>query len=688
MDTPPVEDPRRLEILDAINRQIGSLPGTDGHADGAALVAFLLNIPEITDAGMADDTSVWAKFRDGRPLLIINNRSDAEPLALNQQSGSTAAASITASNEFALLSAAAAEPSRKVRPLVLGRIGLLATPTGLPGSLRAFLFEAHLPGLSHKTVDVLTPAFRDRKYAAFPDEASLDNFLSLTNYPGDIGVLYVDSHGGTGILQTVSMDVSTGNRVFHDDPFYGVTTSTTVTEKGEKDLKSLLDRLEIGYVTMGPLIINGPGRGTNPPPLANSRYIILPQFASSYWKFSQSSFVYMDTCHSGGPAAGSFMAACSTHGAAVYAGWSAPVAVSTSFDVAREVVDLLLGGSKIIPLNPPQRSFDLKSVVGYLSKSGDDTDPHYGARLQFYRSLSAPTDFGMLAPSIQSMRTDERTGQLHIYGLFDPTVSATVRIEGDGTKEIEAMPSILAGLDLYPDPAEIVCPLPADQSPSAGNVTVIQRGHPSNTVPLSQWRMSGQCVRYFSATDDTGPTATYQFDLRLRADVHSIRRAPYGISKFEGASATAAKGSTASLIAAGGIYYDPNGLRTVEYQLRNPGPLQLSDDAVSNTTTAFSGSIRFSPDGSIYFVVNASAIDGITVIETNKKPSGGADVFQTPFNPFTRTFDGHGKNGTMNLTSYTIENGDGSNAGDAGRTTWTTSNPTFPPKPSIPGYAE
>jgi hypothetical protein len=223
-------------------------------------------------------------------------------------------------------------------------------------------------------------------------------------------------------------------------------------------------------------------------------------------------------------------------------------------------------------------------------RSGFDTDPDPlpkgGAKLTFYENaLASGNEFGALAPSIQSMYVDEKTGELRIAGSFDPNTSATVRIEGNGTKEISATPFIISGAATQPDPAQIICSLPARGQPSAGNVTVIQRGRTSNTVPLSEWGVSGRLVKYFTV-DITSPSATYDFTLHLRTDLHPYRRLPYQASAFPGNNAAAAEDSSCSLTDASGVYNDPNGIRTVEWKLASGGAIpRLFDSAptVSNT---------------------------------------------------------------------------------------------------------
>ncbi len=337
--------------------------------------------------------------------------------------------------------------------------------------------------------------------------------------------------------------------------------------------------------------------------------------------------------------------------------------------------DGVLGGSQIYQVQPRQRAFDLQAVKSYMNKKGFliDQSPNFpGAVLTFFPGTSS-SSFGLLAPSIASMSVDEDKEELRIFGLFDPDAPATVRIEGGSKKEITATARIVDGS------TEITCPLPASQQPSAGNVTVIQRGHKSNTVPLTEWWLKATGHKYFSIGQPQ-PSSTIDFNLHFRTDVHSSRTAPYQVPVFRGNSARAARDSKVTVTDASGTYHDPNGIRTVSWSLSGPVELPAVYGSLQ-VDLGFSGLASFSSDGGIGLTFFAKANNKMTVTETINNLQN-----TYPFEPGTRTFP-PGKS-QLDLATYTIQGGSGPAAGDSGIFTWEQASAKFAPDKTDPDYAE
>ncbi|MSU64005.1 MAG: hypothetical protein EXS31_16705 [Pedosphaera sp.] len=186
------------------------------------------------------------------------------------------------------------------------------------------------------------------------------------------------------------------------------------------------------------------------------------------------------------------------------------------------------------------------------------------------------------------MNVDENKEELRIVGLFDPDAPVTVRIEGGATKEIVATVRIINGA------TEILCPLPAGQQPSAGNVTVLQRGHKSNTVPLTEWWVKATGHKYFTVGEPQ-PSSTIEFNLHFRTDVHSSRAAPFQDPVFRGNFAWAARDSKVTVTAASGTYHDPNSIRTVSWSLSSPVELPAVYGSLQ-VNLGFSGLVSFTSD--------------------------------------------------------------------------------------------
>jgi hypothetical protein len=83
---PPDDDPdgpgttltpaQRFAALEAVNVRIDALTGADANSRRAELLSWLDTRSEFEDAGTNEDGSLWARFQDGRLLLIIANRAD------------------------------------------------------------------------------------------------------------------------------------------------------------------------------------------------------------------------------------------------------------------------------------------------------------------------------------------------------------------------------------------------------------------------------------------------------------------------------------------------------------------------------------------------------------------------------------------------------------------------------------
>ncbi len=75
----PIDETQRFQILSNITERIMALPGTNGAADSQMLAAYLATFDEFIASGVTADTSTWARFRDGRLVVIVNNRPAATP---------------------------------------------------------------------------------------------------------------------------------------------------------------------------------------------------------------------------------------------------------------------------------------------------------------------------------------------------------------------------------------------------------------------------------------------------------------------------------------------------------------------------------------------------------------------------------------------------------------------------------
>lgn len=655
-----VPEVRRMEILDAVSKFIGPLPGEDGNADASAMVKFLERIPELEGIGVSPDTSVFARFTDGRPLMIINNRPPATEAELS------GVIDLSVTNEPSTRAS-----TGNIRPMIHAQA--VQRPYGIPESRRAVLFEATVPGLPAPMRQELIPGFESRGYVLSGGEASLPNLMAVEGLGDDIGVFYIDSHGGIGEESHAVASPEGGRGLFRAKPMFVLMSSTVVTAESEELYQSAFDRGELIYAFTGPAIRAG-GIRIVPKPY----YCITSRFVRNRWQFGRRSLVYIDTCDSAHAGAASFIRTCLDKGGTAYAGWTDSVQDVWAHFATEVFFDTLFGGNPILTyIQPKQRAFDRTAVHDYMKSKGWDVDRtkrSVGARLVFFPDLPAPGGFGLLAPSIQQMYAGSEPGVVNIYGLFDPSVPATVRIEGGGT--FEAMPQ---------SRSELIIPWSGRNQPSAGQVTVLQREHPSNTIPLSEWRVKMRMVNRLTAFRQE-PRANVDFNLHVRADVHAFRLIPYGKSIAGSTSGIAEPDSTCRVMDAFGIFDEGR----VQFEWALPAPVDVPwvwyFDPVG--ARGFKARVTFRRDeGRVQFEVAASAAD--TAVVTATPDEGEAYTYRaSPVNAGTHS----GTGGPMD-ESFTIQAGDDSSTTGAkgpfgSRFSWDAATATFPPRRSNPGYAE
>lgn len=411
-----VTDWRRLEILESVRATIATLSGDDARGDGQALVQFLSRIPEIAVARL-DGSDVSARFHDGRPLLIINN-----------------AAPITDRGRGVALNGRLAAPSSIVTGAAdRAPMGLGGPParTGIPASPWAFFFKNNFADIATTMADELATLFRHRGYQVRAGLATLQALMDVQNYKSDVGLIYIDSHGGVIHAPAPEKDPVTGRVSYPERQQFFVQSATTTDSLSEKEFDRLLDLGVLAYSVVGPSSAKG---------LAYEHearrviYAFNARFVTNFWHFGANSYVYVDTCYSGTAGAQPFRLACFTQGAAAAAGWTDKVHFKWCYEKAtRRFFDIWLGANELYPADPPQRPFDLVAVVTYMRQNRfdeDQTEGFPGARLNVFLPSSGSGALGLLAPSIQWMRVDEENGQLHIFGLFDPSAPATCGSSG------------------------------------------------------------------------------------------------------------------------------------------------------------------------------------------------------------------------------------------------------------------
>ena len=546
-----IPDARRLQILDQIGVRITQVSADIPRLQQCTeLAAFLSNYPELEAIGVHANASVYARFLDGRLLAIINNRRPATTEELNRRIDVNA------------LPAPDEQPQAEFRGRTRRSNHFVV---GMPESRRAILLKAQGMNLMADMIGLLRPAFEDGGYQVITGDATLDNYLAI----GDVerpGVVYIDSHSSEIPIGYSDRDPVTGNQHVFGQPTLMLATSTQVSPELEGRVRSWFDAGDIAYAYLGPEV-------------SGSRevfYAILPNFVRKNWRLGKNSLVYLDTCESGSIGSTPFREACFAVGAAGYAGWSEAVLDYWGFvGTTRHVADLLIGRSLLLNDRPRQRPFGISETLDALHSRGLLDDPD-GARLLYSEGPNSNGSFRLLCPSIVRMEAMESLDQILVQGMFDPDAPAVARVEFDRiSKEVQAE-DVRAG--------SLTFSLPGGDTPSVGDVTIIQNGRRGNTVPLSEWKIMGTLLKQPAGE----LTATTKVELRFRADVHSFRARPFEQPAFRGAGASIAKGSTGRLVDAGGTHVQRDGRSSVRWSLDKPFEIPFAN---------LRGMLSIEPDG-------------------------------------------------------------------------------------------
>ncbi len=443
----------------------------------SAFATFARSQTAFADAGVDADTgSAWARFRDGR--LLVLSRSFVPGRDRNSDAGAPAHKS--------------AAPS------------FAAGKAELPGSSQARIghsFGTNFYGQT--TVTTLSNWLRRHGYQIQAGNEGDARLTQLRQVQGD-GVFYLHTHGGSG-------------RVYEDNRevrLYCVTSSTLTSEVMDAmaDIREDLDNRRLVYF----MAANGEkyrdflGREQD---VMDIRYGITAHFVEHYWQFSANSIVFMNACNSTSDAAAGFVFACQKKGAGVYLGWSRSVSAPAAYDIPEYFFDRLLGAldgaNDTTPESPRQRAFAWDDVLGAMRKTGKHIDTHTGAELQARPALLT-ADPQILAPSIHHAAVDEENKQLVLFGEF-----------GSEPGTVELAGTVLAVDDWNSE--RIRCNL-RDSDPAAGPLLVNVRDHRSNIRHLSEWDLRID----YTWQDEDRPSLqiTGVMRLRFRADVGASRDRP------------------------------------------------------------------------------------------------------------------------------------------------------------------
>jgi len=473
---PPIDGAELASSVKAITNFANTLLSETREKRRAALLTFLEERDEILAAGTNDD-GIWAIYKSGVPLMILDNR---EPDA----------------------------PAPSAAPLVSQRV------SDVPKGTRARLINT----MGTAFVDE-TPMARElltaKGYSVVKDAGSVDSLRTLA---GD-GVLYFSAHGGLCVIPSFN---DKGKVVIGSDgePVtvlqFGLWTSTPFDENDED---RYLTDLREGTLGLG--IALHDYSADKKLVLFGAHYWVTDLWALENWSFSKDGVAWISACQSHSGAAEGFIDAC-LYGTAkqtkagLYVGWTASVAGNAALLGARFVLDRMLGANLGAPKEePPQRSFDYTAVWADLKKRGLHLHPNPSGPGTTELKYTAKTGakLGLLAPSIAYVLIDEMNDEAILVGSF-------------GTPPESERAVLIGGLETTTTwtATKIRAKLPRTGTGSAGDVLVSVRGHDSNVRRITEWNIQfdylWQQPELIPCKVD-GPVT-----VRFRADVGDYRKTP------------------------------------------------------------------------------------------------------------------------------------------------------------------
>lgn len=492
---------QRMAALDAVELIVSALPRQSFDANTKLLVDYLKVLPPFVDAGSSADGTVWATFKGGQMMFIVNGGPPDGPQvpAAAQKFGGRAT---TAPRESSALI-----PSTVDSPAATPSSSQASSGT-VPKSERFHLFNAlgsYYSGSDPRSD--IRAMLTANGYTGTSEDATLSALRSVS---GD-GIFYLRAHGGSGSYKS---DVSTQD-------VYALWTASEAIDASEEmnDAKLTVDLATHRVVYM--LFRNDRWSVALPAIVEKNRhYGITDSFINHYMSFSENSLIYIDACES----ANHPNLRAAFKNASVFAGWNERAAISVLGLSARYVFDRLLGANVFAPEVPKQRPFEFDALP---------SDPKFGKGKSFGYStwttasgsviaaellfMKMGGDFGILAPSISALQVQDVTDELLIHGYFGPDPGADGR---DSKVTISDGGSGDVGLAISSwTPTLITTDLPKIGAGSAGNVVVTLHGHKSNTRQVLAW----QGTLKYSLQEVGSLSQRFELDVRVRSDPHEIR---------------------------------------------------------------------------------------------------------------------------------------------------------------------
>jgi hypothetical protein len=571
---------QRAATLESVRTALARLSaGSDGF-DSNALATELQGLPGIAAVGISTRVgNVWARFADGRWLVVPNNLRGvapsglgrAQPLALRERAAGLA-------GEF---DTPAILTGRQYRQLdMLGRV-----PFGSSPEAAHLCFDSvdadTLPKLRRMAVGrgFALPAIQ----TAEPPDFGIDN-----------GVRGLAEVSGDGVFFVTAPAAQAGA----DDTAY--TMICTDTPATEANLAAFESDLAAGVLAYAVRLRGVDGAWQPYPCLA-----ISPAFvADRRWRFPTECIGIFNL--SGAPSLSDWIPALYGAGLRHILGWRQAVSWQRLLAFADDLIQLNLATNnldgRLVSQNPEPRlrAYGMGETLFHLERRGLTG----GRDGSFYLQDPMPALYvNTLLPTIDyaTLREErlefELTGQFGAPALVDNAQPRIVVARAQGPAFAEpllwrAADPPLGGIDTLRDPqwqgGLLQTVLDLAQLDRGGYVQVFNGGRCSNVVPITHWEIPIQAT---VTIDEL--TLAVEISVRLRADVHGWRLGPEGFAR-NGESQMALSGSVhsrASFVASGSISrYDAGTLTRTTIDWLGSGSL---GNAIGDFRINFSGELAW-----------------------------------------------------------------------------------------------
>jgi len=429
-----VSDSLRTVVFDSLEAYSTRLPGVSAAADNQAMLAYIRTRPEFEASGILAD-NVWARFRDGRLYVFVNNFSGDDV------------------DSVVYPAALRATPRNPLQGPVL-------FDENLPEGSGARIMNSLGSHFNRSGTDEMNYARARTDIQGWLQQAGYTNLQTdptidqLKGVAHD-GVVYWSSHGSYGIAH-------------NNDTLFGVWTAT--------DRGILTDTVYAADLNDGSLIYFSAAHDAGLlRPTRRMRYAITHRFVTKHMSFGRNCVVFMNAC---GSDDNDFRAAVLGKNAGLYLGWDNTINAATACRIGRFFYDRALGANAERPvMSPPQKGYQTYDAWGFMYTVGlaetqiDRGNGIVHANLHYSPMLANVT---LLRPLIYHVAPSEtETRIVGWFGTNPGAGQATVSVGGTNVP-----------IQTWQGATTLVCAPVND----GGQVVVTVRGRKSHPFPLTRFR--------------------------------------------------------------------------------------------------------------------------------------------------------------------------------------------------------